>query len=198
MRQQQMYNYIVYENGDVFSLKRNIFLKRLIDSYGYFYYRLYNNGKSEHWFEHKLIAIHFIPKIEGKNFVNHIDGNKHNNSISNLEWVTIQENNLHARKTGLNNVSKSNRERYKNEEFQKRVSEKISSTRKERQLCVGRKNPNTKIDLMYQGSSYTMTELSTLLGIPLSTLSSMKHSLKRGLMPERCKKLGITYIGCEG
>lgn len=51
----------------------------------------------------RLVANHFIPKIEGKNIVNHIDGNKHNDKASNLEWCTISENNLHAFK---NNLSK--------------------------------------------------------------------------------------------
>lgn len=50
---------------------------------------------------HRLIADAFIPKIEGKNFVNHKDGNKQNNSLDNLEWVTQQENNLHAYQSGL-------------------------------------------------------------------------------------------------
>lgn len=51
---------------------------------------------------HRLVAEAFVPKINGKNLVNHKDGNKKNNIISNLEWCSSKENNLHAFRTGLN------------------------------------------------------------------------------------------------
>lgn len=50
---------------------------------------------------HRLIAQAFIPNFENKAYVNHIDGNKQNNHIDNLEWVTASENCIHAIKTGL-------------------------------------------------------------------------------------------------
>lgn len=50
---------------------------------------------------HVLLARAFIPNPMDKPEVNHIDGNKNNNSLDNLEWVTRRENNLHARRTGL-------------------------------------------------------------------------------------------------
>jgi hypothetical protein len=53
---------------------------------------------------HRLVAMMFLPNTENKPFVNHKDGNKTNNSLDNLEWVTCSENNFHAHKIGLKKV----------------------------------------------------------------------------------------------
>ncbi len=50
---------------------------------------------------HRLVAEHFLDEIEGKTCVNHIDGNRENNNVENLEWVTPSENSIHAYKIGL-------------------------------------------------------------------------------------------------
>lgn len=51
---------------------------------------------------HRLVLETFKPNTENKPCANHIDGNKYNNHIDNLEWVTYQENCQHAMDTGLN------------------------------------------------------------------------------------------------
>lgn len=62
---------------------------------GYLRVALFKNGKRKWHKVHRLVAHAFIPNCEHKPQVNHIDGNKQNNSITNLEWVTDEENKLH-------------------------------------------------------------------------------------------------------
>jgi len=58
---------------------------------------------------HRIVAKHFLDSQNGKNEVNHIDGNKLNNNADNLEWCTKSENIKHAHNTGLiNNVGVNN------------------------------------------------------------------------------------------
>ena len=97
----QFGNYLVYQDGRVYSLNRNIFLKPAYDERGYLRIGLSNNGVSKTYKLHRLIAEMFIPKVEGKTQVNHINGIKNDNRVENLEWCTRSENSIHAVKTGL-------------------------------------------------------------------------------------------------
>lgn len=57
---------------------------------------LYKNKKEKTWLVHRLVAEAFLPKIEGKNYINHIDGSRLNNNVLNLEWCDHKHNNNHA------------------------------------------------------------------------------------------------------
>ncbi len=71
---------------------------------GYLRVTLYKDGKTKSHYVHVLVAQAFIPNPEGKRQVNHIDGDKNNNCVSNLEWVTPAENIHHAFETGLRKI----------------------------------------------------------------------------------------------
>ena len=92
--------YQISNLGRVKSLRSNKLLKPALDR-GYSYVVLCVKMKSKKYKIHRLIAIHFIPNYHNKPHINHIDGNKRNNDISNLEWCTNDENRKHAAAIGL-------------------------------------------------------------------------------------------------
>ncbi|WP_405101481.1 NUMOD4 domain-containing protein [Oceanobacillus sp. FSL H7-0719] len=103
--------YQVSKWGRVKSLKRKnlagTYMKeRMFDVYpnnqGYYMVKLSKEGKGRDVSVHRLVAETFIPNPDNKPQVNHIDGNPMNNKVTNLEWVTPQENIDHAWDTGLN------------------------------------------------------------------------------------------------
>lgn len=110
--------YIISNYGEIISLPRykenNSKLQyvppkeicRYINKYnGYIYVQLWNNSNYKNIRLHRLVAENFIPNPENKCQINHIDGNKQNNRIDNLEWCTASENIIHAYKTGLRKSS---------------------------------------------------------------------------------------------
>ena len=100
-------SYEINRAGVIRSLPRNgngykiLELKYCLDRYGYPIVTLRRNGKRQQFKVHRLVAKQFIPNPENKPQVNHIDGDKTNFKINNLEWVTVSENIKHAKATGL-------------------------------------------------------------------------------------------------
>lgn len=117
-------------------------------SRGYLYCRLHyrKNGEvllSVNKAVHRMVAETFLQNEENKVEVNHMDGNKLNNNLNNLEWVTRSENHLHAFRTGLRGKPKGNR-KYSDEKIWE-----IREMRKQNMLT---------------------TEISKKTGIPISTI----------------------------
>lgn len=100
--------YIITSSGKVFNNFTGSLMKpRLIQGYPHVGLRNYDGVTSTQklYKVHRLVAEYFIPNPNNKPFVNHIDGNKTNSDVSNLEWATAQENCNHAVKTGLTKTS---------------------------------------------------------------------------------------------
>jgi hypothetical protein len=107
-------NYLINENGQVFSLITNKLLTIQKGLYPYVKLRKYQGSKGFHQNIHRLLMENFKPCNDlEKTQVNHIDGDKHNFSLSNLEWVTPAENAQHAIKTGLSDACHSPESRRK-------------------------------------------------------------------------------------
>ena len=104
-------NYYEVSNlGNVRTIKGELLKK--IDNKGYDIVYLKNKIFNRPIQVHRLVALAFIENKDNKPIVNHIDGNKRNNCVDNLEWVTESENRKHAVATGLINPTYARKEVY--------------------------------------------------------------------------------------
>lgn len=147
-------NYVVFDDGRVF--------KRLdppVSTDGYKFVRI---GSKVYPLQ-RVIALAFIPNPENKPEVNHIDGDKTNNAVSNLEWVTKSENIMHALKTGL----------FKNKKPHKRLD------------CINLKILRIRADL-------TQAEAAEVAGVSQSVVSDWENG-KYKPSPAAREKLAEAY-----
>ena len=138
-------NYTISIDGTVINTKTNIIKKAWLGKNGYYHVDLYDSNKSTKIAVHRLLAIHFIPNPDNKRTVNHIDGNKQNNCLTNLEWATDSENIQHAYDTNLNHAS----------------NKKISNTAMDETLIRFFKGEN--LTTIVKDYSFSLPTLSTYL-----------------------------------
>lgn len=100
-------NYKVSNLGNVKNSKRNKIKEPGYDSHGYLKVDLYKNSKKSTKKIHRLVADAFLPKDPQRSDINHKDGNKKNNVVTNLERCTKSENMKHAFKNNLVKMSPS-------------------------------------------------------------------------------------------
>lgn len=105
--------YLVSSEGRIWSKTRIIkrpsgkylrlgrFIKGRDDTHGYLTINIHNQGQKKNVKIHRLVAKHFIENPDNKREVNHINGIKTDNRVSNLEWTTSKENKIHAWNIGL-------------------------------------------------------------------------------------------------
>ena len=137
--------YKVSNSGNVKNLERKIpyryglrtiperILKGNENERGYLYVVLYKNTKPQKHKIHRLVAQAFIENPENKKCINHIDGNKQNNSVDNLEWVTHSENMKHAADNKLweswNKGKHYTHDNWMSDEAKKRLSERMKGNK---------------------------------------------------------------------
>lgn len=85
-------HYLVSDDGRVYSVRSKKFLKSALDKDGYSYYVLCVKGERHTIKAHRLVAMAFIPNFKNKPAIDHINGNKLDNRVDNLRWVTNKEN----------------------------------------------------------------------------------------------------------
>ena len=131
--------------GIIMNRKTKSILKPFSDKDGYLRIKISVNSYQYTRAVHRLVAQAFIPNPENKPEINHIDGNKTNNDVSNLEWATRKENAHHAIQIGLYNP------RGENNAYSKYTEKQI------REACELMENPknNPRYVSMITGISRT-------------------------------------------
>ena len=94
-------NYAVDVDGKIYNRKTGNALKQRLNRDGYSVVELWKENKKTVYTVHRFVAKAFIPNPDNRPCVNHKDGNKANNKVENLEWVTYSQNTIHAFELGL-------------------------------------------------------------------------------------------------
>jgi hypothetical protein len=137
--------YAITDDGRVWSVKTNKYLKQKIDKYGYPCVSMSVNNKNKTRTVHRLVAEAFIPNPDDKPTVNHKDENKLNNCVDNLEWMTVAENNHYG--THYERSSKTLLGREISDEARRKISEQ----NKGRKLTNEQRN---KISISHMGEKH--------------------------------------------
>lgn len=166
--------YAMHPSGKVYSYKNKKFLKAGKHRDGYLQVVLYKDGKMKTCKVHRLVALTYIDNPENKPQVNHKDGNKTNNNVSNLEWVTHGENQKHAYDNGL-------------KENCRKVGKQNGVKYCSKQVEVTFPNGETK-------TYYSSLECARELDLPLSTVR-ICINYRNGYYKKR--NLRFRYIGKE-
>ena len=100
--------YKIDDNGNIYSMPRKGTIRTIKiisqrkNKYGYMQVVLMKNNKMKTFLVHRLVATTFIPNVNNLPQINHIDGDKSNNNVNNLEWCTVSYNTKHAYNKNLN------------------------------------------------------------------------------------------------
>lgn len=141
----------------------------------------YSNGycvvslRKKRYLVHRLVATHFLLPIKDKLQINHIDGNKTNNRVDNLEWVNASENLKHAYKMGL----------------------KYPSIKQKRAMGLVNRNKRKKVNMLLNGVSLkifnSITEAEQYLKVNRSHISDVCKGKRRKTLGFEWEYVGECY-----
>jgi hypothetical protein len=118
---------------------------------------------------HKLVAKAFLPNPEGKTQVNHIDGNKLNNDVSNLEWCTPKENIQHAFRTGLNKAGINTKQTYKTSE----TKQKCLANLKDKSKLTEEEVRYVRSVFIPRDKDFSATALALMFGTSITAMAKI-------------------------
>ena len=84
--------FLINPSGDIYNKSKCRLMAKTINAFGYYKVHLTSENGGQNVRLHRLIALHFIPNPRNYQVVNHIDGNRLNNDVSNLEWCSLTYN----------------------------------------------------------------------------------------------------------
>ena len=109
-------DYLIFPDGKVYSNKTHKFLSANPDNNGYLRISFKHNKKISTYRIHRLVALHYLPNPDNLPCVDHINGNKIDNTIKNLRWVSNQDNSRNITicrsNTGYQGITKNKRGYY--------------------------------------------------------------------------------------
>lgn len=180
MNSKNYYDYTVYDDGRIWSNHKMKWLKHAIDKRGYHSITLFIDGEREVWKVHRLVATLFLDNPNHLPQINHIDGDKNNNSIDNLEWCDAKYNNWHARFLGLNNISKSNKKRFSSQEARENISNKLKQKHLEDNWSAGKRNGKWRYLIYFKNQEIERKDLPSVLGLAQSTCDALIAKIAKG------------------
>jgi len=146
-------DYAITKNGEVFSIRTNVWLKSYLDSHKYFQVSLFHGGVRKDKLIHHLVLETFGPQRPAGMECRHLDGNRQNNSLDNLVWGTHQEN--------INDRAKH------------------GTTALHRGVNNGRSKLNEEevrhIYKLYKTRNYTLQKIANIFGVDLSVVWKIGH-----------------------
>ncbi|MGN0961306.1 MAG: NUMOD4 domain-containing protein [Christensenellales bacterium] len=158
--------YIISNYGRIISLPRNTTSGKLltpqISKYGYYMQMLYKNGKHKLCRVNRLVASTFIENPNNELFINHIDGNKLNNKVDNLEWCNRSHNQKEAYRLGLQKVS----------DKQRKVASEFAKTKR---IKISQYDLSGKFIKSFE----SMTDASNKLNIPVSCINRVCNGKRK-------------------